>query len=298
MGATYTLGIDVGGTNLRFGLVDRSGALIGFEKQSVRCLSENDPAASLAALADEYLLRHGAKEATAAVCIGFPATVDKRRERVLNAPNVKGFDGVPVGRIVEEALGLPTCIERDVNLLLLSDCHRLGLTDADIVACYIGTGVGNAIMLGGQLFCGHNGVAGELGHIPYGDSDELCGCGNVGCAESLVGGLALTRLTETQYQDTPIAELFLRHGDEAPLRRYVERLSRVIAAEINLLDPEYLLLGGGVIEMPAFPKQALEAAILLHTRKPLPHDHLKILYADADGQNGVRGAGLYAWRKL
>jgi len=292
----FTLGIDIGGTNFRMGLVDEKGRLTAFEKRPSTDISGECATEKLGDNIVGYLKRNAAD--VAAVCIGFPATVDKARTTVLNAPNLNGFDGVAVGSLLTERLGLPVYIEKDVNLLLTGDLAALGCTSDDVVACYIGTGIGNAIMIGGRLVAGANGVAGELGHIPFGDSTDKCGCGNAGCAEALCGGVQLARIREEHFPKTEMSELFCSYGGHTMLEEYVERLARVIAAEINIIDPELLLLGGGVIEMRSFPKKRLESAILSHTRKPLPHDNLKIVYSPSgDGTSGVIGAGILAWRK-
>ncbi len=293
----FTLGIDIGGTNFRMGLISKDGGLSAYEKRPSAEISGDDAVGKLGDAIVGYLRRNAAE--VGAVCIGFPAAVDKARTTVLNAPNLVGFDGVPVGSVLSERLNLPVYIEKDVNLLLTADLKELGSCADDVVACYIGTGIGNAIMIGGRLVTGANGVAGELGHIPFGDSTEVCGCGNVGCAEALCGGVHLARIRDEYFSETEMGELFVKHGEHPLLREYIERLARVIAAEINIIDPELLLLGGGVVEMKAFPKDRLLAAILSHTRKPLPHDNLKIAYSPAgDGTNGVIGAGIIAWRKI
>lgn len=292
---SYTLGIDIGGTHFRLGLVSEAGELFALEKRSTETLTGGAPTARLGDAILDYMCRNGVEKRVVSVCIGFPATVDKARVTVLSAPNVQGFDGVPVGKLLSERLSMPVYIERDVNLLLLEDLQHLDVQSSDVIACYVGTGIGNAILLGGQLLVGHNGVAGELGHIPFGDADAPCGCGNSGCAEPLAGGVYLARLCRETFCDTPIAELFLRHRAHPLLAAYMERLGRVIATEVNLIDPEVVLLGGGVIEMQGFPKGKLEQSILAHARKPFPHDHLKIRYSVA--RNGVLGAGILAWRR-
>lgn len=292
----YTLGVDIGGTNIRLGLVSLGGEIKSLERYSSGEVSGDEAVLKLGALLEDYINRNGTPEAA---CIGFPATVDKGRETVLNAPNLQGFDGVPVGRELTERLGFPVFIEKDVNLLLMGDMSKLELTASDVVACYVGTGIGNAIMIGGQLVTGANGVAGELGHIPFGDCDKICGCGNVGCAEAFCGGGYLAELGTARFSGTEMRELFVRHGDDPLLSEYTERLGRVIAAEVNIIDPEILLLGGGVIEMREFPRERLAEVILSHTRRPLPHDNLKIVYSPVgNGTNGVLGAGLQAWRKI
>ena len=294
----YTVGVDVGGTNLRIGLVDGEGRLSDFRKESVARLGTEDPAGALAAFISEYIEEKGVSGEVAAVAVGFPAAVDKARETVLSAPKLCGFDGVRVADALKEKLSLPVFIERDVNLLLTAELYLSGEESKDTVAVYVGTGVGNAMMLSGKLRIGENGVAGELGHLPFGDETHPCGCGNEGCCERLVGGDYLAHLAKKCYPDTPIARLFLEHGEDEPLCRYIDRLARVIASEINIIDPALLILGGGVVEMEGFPREGLVEAIRRYVRKPLPCDKLDIRFSKGDAAIGVFGAGLYAWEKV
>lgn len=294
----YALGIDIGGTNVRFGLVTEEGRLIAYEKHPSSVVSGRNAVEKLYTEIVSYIYRNKAA-GVRAVCIGFPATVDKTRTRVLNAPNLLGFDGVPVGTLLSEKLKMPVYIEKDVNLLIGADLFELSCRAENVVACYVGTGIGNAVMVDGKLITGANGVAGELGHIPFGGTEAVCGCGNAGCAETVCGGAYLAKLRDEWFPETEISGLFTCHSGHAKINAYLERLARVIAAEVNIIDPEVLLLGGGVIEMTDFPKKDLEARILSHVRKPLPHDGLKIIYSPAgNGTNGVIGAGIYAWRKI
>lgn len=294
----YTVGVDVGGTNLRIGLIDREGNLTGFQKESVACLGEDSPAEALAAFIAEYIEKAGVSGKVAAVAVGFPAAVDKARETVLSAPKLRGFDGVRVAEILKERLLLPIYVERDVNLLLTAELYLSGEGDKDTVAVYVGTGVGNAIRLSGKLHVGENGVAGELGHLPFGDETVLCGCGNEGCCERLVGGDYLARLAKEHYKNAPIARLFVDHGEDEVLSVYTDRLARVIAAEVNIVDPALLILGGGVLEMEGFPRENLVSMIRRYVRKPLPCDNLDIRFSAGDATLGVLGAGLYAWDKI
>jgi hypothetical protein len=93
---------------------------------------------------------------------------------------------------------------------------------------YVGTGLGNAICIGGQLARGDHGVAGELGHIPVPGKTDVCSCGNIGCAENYVSGKALARIRNEQFPDTPIAELFLRHQASQSLESFISSLAMTI----------------------------------------------------------------------
>lgn len=287
----YTLGIDIGGTNVRLGLVDKSYQLSCFERYpSCDVASPTE----LAELINSYAERHCVEDKILAVCIGFPATVSKDKSTVLSAPNFKGFDGVNMREALKGKINYPVFVDKDVNLLVLYDLYKSGSEAKDIVACYVGTGLGNAVMIDGKLLSGHNGVAGELGHIPFGDTENECGCGNIGCCEPLVGGKYLSALADSL--DTDIALLFVTHKDNEKLRIYIDRLARVIASEVNILDPQLVILGGGVIGMNAFPKDNLVSDIKKYARKPLPHDNLKIIFSENTSESGVIGAGIQAFK--
>lgn len=95
-----------------------------------------------------------------------------------------------------------------------------------------------------------------------------------------------------------MGRLFKEHGDAPELLEYIDWLSIPIATEINIFDPDYIVLGGGVLQMEAFPQKLLEKRILEHTRKPYPAANLSVLYSSPHQENGVIGAGIYALRRL
>ncbi len=293
----FTLGIDVGGTSIRIGAVDENFEISFFEKHSVKTILLGKPEDSLGDFISAYIESHSLDKKISAICVGFPATVDKKRETVLSAPNLPGFDGVNFKRALEAKLAVPAFIEKDVNLLIRGDLHRMNISAKDIVGCYIGTGLGNAIVIDGKTVTGHSGVAGELGHIPFGDTESECGCGNCGCAEPLVGGKYLTRLCEKVFKDTEIPDIFTLHSESNEIKRYLDRLARVIASEVNILDPELLILGGGIPEMKDFPKDVFTSLVMKYVRKPLPANDLNIVFSKGTSDVGVLGAGIYAHKQ-
>lgn len=295
------IGIDIGGTNFRIGAVDEDGNITGFRKIPVRTVFRSDkPLRDLSEYLKTYILE--LKEESleiAAISIGFPATLDRERKRVLQAPNISFMENLPVVEDLTKDLKIPVFIERDVTMALCYDKRKFDLPECEVISgFYIGTGIGNAILINGQPLTGKNGSAGELGHIPVDGSDIVCGCGNVGCMESLAGGLYLAKLQKTNYPDTPIGLLFKEHGKEALLTQYIDRIAMAIATEINILNPDYNLVGGGVPSMPDFPNDLLLERILFHTRKPYPANDLDIIFTGDRPEKCVIGAAYYAFRKL
>jgi allose kinase len=145
---------------------------------------------------------------------------------------------------------------------------------------------------------GKNGVAAELGHIPVLGQYDRCGCGNPGCIELYASGLRLQKIKQEQFPECEIQNLFTKHQSSEVLREFIDALSIPIATVINILDPDDIIIGGGVVNMADFPKKELEAYIHLHNRKPLPADNLKISYTEASQTSGIIGAAYHAFRTL
>lgn len=298
----YIVGIDIGGTNFRIGAVGQGEKKANFLRKvpvkNVFCSEE--PMKDLALCLKEYrefLGKNGMQ--ISAVSIGFPATLDKERKIVLQAPNIPFMENMPVVQEVSRELCLPVFIEKDVNLALCYDGMKYGVSDSEVlIGCYFGTGIGNAISINGKFLSGKNGAAGELGHIPVDGNHSLCGCGNRGCMENIAGGKYLSHLCQTEYLNTKVGELFHVHGMDSVLRKFVDRMAMTVAAEINILDPDYVLIGGGVPNMKEFPLEYLEQKIREHVRKPYPERNLKLIFAEDEEDKCVVGAAVYAAEKM
>ena len=290
------LGMDIGGTNLRSGFVDESLQLSNFHITSSQLICGEDATERLADYIRQEIQAAGVTPA--AVAIGFPSTLNRERKRLLSTPNLDGLDELDIVERVTDTLHRPVFIDRDVNLLFLHDCHVNRLKGQVIIGCYVGTGFGNVIAINGDILVGKNGVAAELGHIPVRGLMQNCPCGNVGCVEMIASGKALKAIQEKYYPLETITDIFRNHATDAPIMSFINDLSIPIATEINILDPDEIILGGGVLQMEGFLKAELEAAIRYHTRKPFPERALRFHYACEKQENGVIGAALLAFKQL
>jgi len=290
------LGMDIGGTYVRLGAVSEKGGTVFFEKKpqnEIFCGA--DPLESLEALIGKFIEKHEIDGKIEAMCICFPATVDAENGVVLQTPNISEMDNLPVSKVLNRRLGFPVTIDKDVNAAVIFDVAEHNISKREIVtAFYIGTGVGNAIMIGGKLFRGNNGVAGELGHIPNMNDNRKCDCGNRGCMELSAGGKALTALLYGQLQGETINSIFENCADHEAIHAYLEAVACAISTEINILDPGYVLIGGGVPSMRGFPREQLKALIYQHVRKPLPAERLNIVFVEDAEEKGVIGAAMIA----
>lgn len=296
----FTLGIDIGGTNFRIGQVSPQGEIKNFIKKSSSIFSSGDAVAHLYHEITLYYEQFDCKDEIFAVAVGLPSMVSKDKKTVYSTPNLKGFDNICFGDTLEQQLGIPVFIDRDVNFLLQNDISRLALNpEKTILGFYVGTGFGNAIYMNGSFYCGKNGAAGELGHIPlYGVEGEQCTCGNIGCSEVRCSGKYLEKLTNTYFPDTLIRNVFREHGNAPIIQKYVRELAIPIATEINILDPDYIVLAGGVLFMESFPKDILTDAIHQYTRKPYPEQNLELFFSEHTQQSGVYGSGQFAHKML
>lgn len=244
----YVIGIDIGGTNFRIGMVSEYGIVENFQKKSSSILTQGNSVESLAAEIQSYMEEYSAQDKVKAVAIGLPSIVSKDKKFIYSTPNLKGFDNLNLVDPLSERLQMPVFMDRDVNYLLQSDMVQCNLdTTKTILGFYIGTGFGNPVYIDGDFYRGKNGVAGELGHIPMFGLTERCTCGNIGCAEVRCSGKYLEKLTAECFPDTKINEVFLKHGDDERIIEYVTNLAIPIATEVNILDPDYIIIAGGVV---------------------------------------------------
>ena len=288
------IGIDIGGTNIRLGVVDEKLHLSHFEKSSSAFLREPDSSEKLVDFLRSYMERYALTDIEA-IRIGVPSMVDRDRDYVYRAPNLGGLVELKLATLLREALHLPVAVDRDVNHLLLYDIHELGLDPKrtkTILGFYIGTGLGNPIWLNGEIFRGKHGVAGELAHIPLYGEDIACPCGGKGCVEMLASGRALERIQQRYFPDTSIGDVFSLHRDTEPIRRFIETLSYPLATEITLLDPDLIVLSSGVVGMNDFPKDQLIKEVTKRVKHPVPAEDLEYIFPETGHENGVIGAAI------
>lgn len=203
-------------------------------------------------------LRSAAVEASpisddAAIGIGIAAQLDRSGERVLNAPNI-GWRDVPLVEDLADFLPRRPRLINDVDAILVGE-RAFGAAQGvdDVLAVFVGTGVGGAIIAGGNLIRGTGGTAGEIGHVKVHGLDAMCGCGERGCIEAIAGGASLIRRMKTDGETASVTETDLAYarGEEYARRLWTEvsdALGEVVAGAATILNPALVLFGGGVFE--------------------------------------------------
>ncbi len=288
----YILGIDIGGTNFRIGLVSENFEISEFQIKPITELQKGHFIDNLIKQIEIYLKKDDIR--IEAVGIGFPSIVSKDKKYVYSTPNIPNLDNINVVDSLEKLIDIPVYINKDVNLLMLKDIKENNIPDNTVaIGLYIGTGFGNAIYINGNIIEGKHGVAGELGHIPVLDSEEICACGNTGCIEMHASGKKLRMILDENFPQTDINDIFLRHGDTEIIKNFIKALSIPIVTEINILDPDYIIIAGGVPMMKGFPMEKLIKFIYEGARKPYPANDLNIIVSSHDQKSGVLGAAYY-----
>lgn len=295
------IGIDVGGTKIEGVALDAAGR----DVRRVRVPTpRNDYRGTIAAIRGLIDTLERDLGGRGRVGLGIPGTVSALNGLVKNA-NSTWLNGRPFQQDLEEALDRPVRMANDANCFALSEAVDGSAAGAPVVfGVIIGTGCGGGIVVRGEALTGANAIAGEWGHNPLPEprDDErpgpACYCGRFGCIETFVSGPALTRdyanASGTMADARVIVER-ARHGDPhaaAALDRYEDRLARSLNVVVNLLDPDVIVLGGGLSNIERLYTN-VPPLIRPFGAEPLRTKIVRPRFGDS---SGVRGAA-WLWEK-
>ncbi len=253
----YTVGVDVGGTNVKIGLIDQKGAVLHRTRLATKSYG-SDQQKLISALAEAILTlvseNHISQKQIQGVGIGLPGLVNPQRGLVIFLPNIPGWRNVPLKAKLEKYLGFPVHLENDVNLITLGEWgFGAGRGCRNMVGMTLGTGVGAGLILDGKLYRGEGFAAGELGHMPINFEGLKCNCGSFACFETFVGNAQLQQRAEQLFKREGIAleDVFqlAKSGDSKALRFWEETgelIGTGLVGAVNLLNPTHIVIGGGV----------------------------------------------------
>ena len=297
---TTQIGIDLGGTKIEVAVLDGQGQFMFRHRKASP--SHSYPAilntiAELVTLARQTL----ALPAPTVVGIGMPGCLDAQTQRVRGS-NTQAMNHQPLKADLQHVLGCEVRLENDANCLALSEAMDGAGAQAQVVfAAILGTGCGGGVVVNRQLLSGRHAIAGEWGHnpLPWPRAEELniapCWCGQTGCLETWLSGTGFAldhaRANGAERSAVEIIQA-MRQGDSsatASFERYVNRLGRALAQVVNLLDPDCIVLGGGMSNVQEiYPKiQAAMQPYVFGIQVNTP-----VLAAQHGDSSGVRGA---AW---
>lgn len=292
------IGVDLGGTKIEAVALDGDGAVLMRRRRATPAESYADTLQAVADLVGELETELGER---ASVGVATPGALSPHSGRIKNA-NSTQLNGERFNVDLGEALDRQVRIANDANCFALSESVDGAARGARVVfGVILGTGVGGGLVIEGQLIPGHQAIAGEWGHnpLPWPRASELpgprCYCGRYGCIETFLSGPGLARDYQGVADDTPGAEEIVRRAAaseqraDACLTRFEHRLARGLAHVVNILDPDVIVLGGGLSAIPRIydnvPRLWGEFVFSDHVDTPLRPP----MHGDA---SGVRGA---AW---
>ena len=307
-------GIDIGGTNVKIGLLDETleltaEASIPFPHTTAVDMAKKIRAAVLALLEERNASLSGVESLGAVV----PGSIDASGETVLDAHNLD-FHDVPLRRLLQEQFpGIPVYIANDANGAALAELYKGAFVGCKTgVLLTLGTGLGGGIILNGKMFNGGMNHGVELGHAYLVDGGEPCTCGNHGCMEAYCAASALTREGRRAMQAHPESMLAEKTGSDpakitpklvtdcakagdpaatAVFDDYIEHLSSACASIYNILDPEVLALGGGLSAAGPFLFDPLQDKV---SKKCFYSTRGKLVPAVLGNEAGMIGAALLA----
>src|SRR5262245_13999277 len=269
--ADYYVGVDFGSTKIYAGVFNPELNLVGTARISTKS-TRGTPSVierigrAIKDAVDECDLT---MERVRGVGVGAPGAVDPEAGRVIFAPNL-GWENIPLKRDLEKDLDVPVFVENDGNVAIIG-IHEveLGSKVRNALGIFIGTGIGAGFVLNGELYTGHNHAAGEIGHMVLQVDGPKCRCGNLGCFEALASRTAIFRKIQSAVKDgqkTVLTEMLgknledlrsghlskaIRQGDkfvEKVVKEAAQYTGVAIANLINVMNPEVVVLGGGIIE--------------------------------------------------
>lgn len=270
MNNIYAIGIDLGGTSIKYALISNKGEFLFQGKlPSLANISAEAVTGQLVKAINEVkTFAAEQRYKIEGIGIGTPGIVDATNRIILGgAENIKGWEKLPLADEIEKATGLPTLLGNDANLMGLGETmYGAGQGATHVVFLTIGTGIGGAVVIDGKLFNGFANRGTELGHVPLIANGEACACGSVGCLEHYASTSALVRRfaqrsaeAEIQYPGEEInGELIVRlykAGDKLAtecLEEHCDYLGHGIAGFINIFSPQRIVIGGGLSEAGDF----------------------------------------------
>ncbi len=307
---SWSVGIDLGATKVALGLIDPQNQIIAqcrfptaaaegpaaVTERMVRCVE--DLAARLPA---------GARLAGVGICS--PGPLDHRTGVIIDPPNLPGWRNVPLRETLAARLDLPVCLEHDAKAAAVGEYwYGAGRGETNMVYIVVGTGVGAAIIIDGQLYRGERNSAGEAGHITIDPAGEVCSCGSVGCVETFVSGPGLARayrrglerqarlppgLTSPDEVNGEVVVRMAYQGDALALQvmaRAGEALGTAVASLAMILDIDLYVIGSSVAKAGDLLLEPARQAVWRHAFRSVA-GHVRIVPAALPDDGPILGCG-------
>lgn len=309
----YYIGVDLGGTNIAVGIVDQNFTIIGRGKVKTNAPRPAADIVSGIAQACQIALNDAGLSIKQIewLGVGSPGIVDSASGQIEYASNL-GFNNVPLRKMIHDALDLPTFLENDANAAAYGEVLAGGARGYhDVVAMTLGTGVGGGIIIGGKIYGGFNHAGGELGHVGMCYGGEPCGCTMIGCVEAYCSATALIRQTKEKMNACKSSKMWeicsgdltnvdgrtafdgMRENDQAAgevVAQFCDYLSYAVNNYINMLQPQAVLIGGGISREGDTLLNPVREFVRKHSFVKAPNKQTKIEAATLGNDAGIIGA--------
>jgi len=301
----YAIGIDLGGTSVKYALVASDGGILFSGK--LPTLAEEGPDAVLGQILEgaesclDFARKNGLNPV--GVGIGTPGVISADERMVLGgAENIPGWEQIPLAQKLEERTGLPARVNNDANLMALGETlYGAAKGSTDVVFLTVGTGIGGGVLIGGKLYGGYRNRGTEFGHITVKCDGEPCACGNVGCLEHYASTSALVRRFQARCAQIGRAcsrcdgEVIVEsyHAGDALAREVLEEhwdyLAHGITSIIHIFAPQKVVIGGGISEAGEFYLEELRRRVAARVI-PVCGEQTSIVGAVLGNRAGCLGA--------
>jgi glucokinase len=311
--AGAVLALDIGGTKLASAIVNRAGEVLAERSAATdAAASAEETVEALFELCEEVLPAARASwQGLEAAGISFGGPVDFPAGRTVTCHHLRGWENFPLRDDVGERAGLPTALDNDANAAALGEARfGAGRGCAHLLYITVSTGIGAGLVLNGSLHRGANSMAGELGHTLVAPNGPACTCGRRGCLEAVAAGPAIAARArqaleagaESALAAVPDSELTAKHVAELasadPLARQImtevgERLGVAVAAAVNLVNPDIVVIGGGVSQAGDILLDPTREAVRRHA-VPESVRGLRIVRGELGARDALLGAAALA----
>jgi glucokinase len=305
------VGIDLGGTNIKGGLVRRDGTVVAKTSIPTEVSGGADHVIGRIASVVETVIREAdvGRFDVAAICVGSPGPLDHRTGMILEAANL-GWFGVPLAERLHEAVGLRIFVENDANVAAFGEAWAGAAKNFEcVVLLTLGTGIGGGVVINGEVWRGVNGVAGELGHVTIDYNGRPCNCGNRGCIEAYASATAVAarmreavtaggesalrdRILASEEVDAKAVHDAAVAGDRLSAQIIEETgrfLGIAVAGFVNVFNPNYVVLHGGMVEAGDMLLEPLRAEMAVRCFESA-RAGLQVVPSALKGDAGIVGA--------
>lgn len=314
-----TIGIDIGGTTIKMGVFSTEGNVL--DKWEIPTYKENEGSHIVndiyKSIINRLELSNIPFSKIIGLGVGVPGFVDVEKGTIESSPNIPWRNSYPLKEVLSGLTGLPVFIENDANLAAVGEMWSgSGKGKKDILMITLGTGVGGGIIINGNIVRGSNGMGGEIGHMFAKDNEVYCGCGKIGCLETIASATGIARMgTEIieYYSDSSLYEIEEQNGKieakdvfneaqkgdpyaETVVIQATKYLGIALSHLIHANNPEVVIIGGGVSKAGDYLLSYIKEQTKKYTL-PRAYNNIEFKIANLGNDAGIFGGAFLSLRR-